>query len=207
MSNNEKSEQRGLQADLNLYAQAANFEAVRIDGVIGPRTVQAVRSVVDAVLATNKLLVPATFTYNNPAEVEKYAPQIREWLQEVAAKQLDVTALRLYKKGSGQDWNIKGEIAYGAGPVHDEFVNLQKTLNRLSDVVGFEKLETDGFIGPKTAAAVKSTFEKVAAKNALLAVTLFPPPDTKEEAAEYAAFIRDWLDKVAIRHLLAEAGA
>lgn len=206
MANNERSNLRGLQADLNLYAQVANFEAVRIDGVIGPRTVQALRGVVDAVLAKNKLLVPAAFTYNNQAEVEKYAPQIRDWLHSTAASTLDVTPFRVYKRGTGQDWNIKGEIAYGAGPVHDEFVNMQKSLNRFADVVGFGKLDTDGFIGPKTAAAVKATFEKIVAKSAMLGVTLFPPPDTKEEAAEYAAFIRDWLDKTAAKHLLAEAG-
>jgi lysozyme family protein len=201
-----KSEFRGLQADLNLYAQVANFEAVRIDGIVGPRTVEALKKTVDAVLAKNKLLVPAAFTYNSAEDVAKYAPRVRDWLHSTAAKTLNVSPFRLYKKGSGQDWNIKGDIAYGAGPVHDEFMGLQRDLNKLADVVGFKQLEVDGFIGPRTAQAVKATFDKVVAKNAILGVTLFPPPDTKEEAAEFAAFIRDWLDKTATKHLLAEAG-
>jgi lysozyme family protein len=201
------SEFRGLQADLNLFARVANFEAVRIDGVIGARTHEAVRKVVDAVLASNQLLVPAAFTYSSAEEVARYAPRVRDWLHSTAAKTLAVSPFRIYKRGAGQDWNIKGDIAYGAGAVHDEFMGLQRDLNKLAGVVGFGKLEVDGFIGPRTAAAVKATFDKVVAKNAMLGVTLFPPPDTKEEAAEFAAFIRDWLDKVAIKQLLAEAGA
>jgi lysozyme family protein len=201
------TEFRGLQADLNLYAQVANFEAVKVDGVIGQRTADAVKKVVDAVLAKNKLLVPAAFTYNNAEDVAKFAPRVRDWLHSTAAKTLEVSPFRLYKKGTGQDWNIKGDIAYGAGPVHDEFVGLQNDLNKFADAVGFEKLKNDGFIGPKTAAAVKRVFDQISVKNAMLAVTLFPPPDTKEETAEFAAFIRDWLDKTAARHLLAEAGA
>ncbi len=200
------SEFRGLQADLNLYAQVANFEAVRIDGVVGARTHEAVKKVVDAVLAKNKLLVPAAFTYNNAEDVAKYAPRVRDWLHSTAAKTLSVSPFRVYKRGTGQDWNIKGEIAYGAGPVHDEFMGLQRDLNKFADVVGFKKLEVDGFLGPHTAHAVKAVFDKVVAKNAIFGVTLFPPPDTKEEAAEFAAFIRDWLDKTATKQLLAEAG-
>jgi len=200
------SEFRGLQADLNLYAQVANFEAVKIDGAIGQHTTSALKKVVDAVLAKNKLLIPAAFTYNSPEEVAQYTPRIRDWLHSTAAKTLQVSPFRNYKKGTGQDWNVKGDIAYGAGAVHDEFVNLQNDLNKFADAVGFEKLKADGFIGPKTAAAVKRVFDQISVKNPMLAVTLFPPPDTKEETAEYAAFIRDWLDKTASRHLLAEAG-
>jgi lysozyme family protein len=199
---------RGLQADLNLFAQAAGYEGVQIDGVIGPRTVEAVQKVLAAVLAKNSLLVPAAFTTpDTPAAVAKYAARIREWLHTTAAKHLEVAPFRVYQRGTGQDWNVKGEIAYGAGAVHDEFVLLQRGLNRFADVVGFKPLETDGFIGPKTAAAVTAVYHKVVANNPALAITLFPPPDTKEEAAAFAAFIRDWLDKTATRHLIAESGA
>ncbi|MBA3393123.1 MAG: hypothetical protein H0T89_10785 [Deltaproteobacteria bacterium] len=198
---------RGLQADLNLYAQVANYEAVKVDGIIGPRTLDALQKVVAAVLAKNQLLIPAAFTYGSADEIAKWAGRVRDWLHTTAAKTLSVSPFRLYKKGTGQDWNIKGDIAYGAGAVHDEFVGLQHDLNKLADVVGFQKLDTDGFIGPRTAAAVKSTYEKVVAKNAIHGVTLFPPPDSKEEAAEFAVFIRDWLKNVANRQLLAEAGA
>lgn len=200
-----RTEFRGLQADLNLYAQVANLEAVKIDGIIGPRTAEAVKKTVDAVLAKNKLLVPAAFTYDSAEDIAKYAPRVRDWLHTTAAKTLNVSPFRIYKRGTGQDWNVKGDIAYGAGPVHDEFVGLQHDLNKFADVVGFQKLQADGFIGPKTAEAVKATFDKVVAKNAIFGVTLFPPPDSKEETAEFAAFIRDWLDKTASKQLLAEA--
>lgn len=202
-----RSEFRMLQADLNLYAQAAGFEAVKIDGIFGPKTVEALKKTVDAVLAKNQLLIPAAFTYGTAEEVARYAPRIRDWLHSTAAKTLAVSPFRLYKRGSGQDWNVKGDIAYGAGAVHDEFMGLQRELNKLAVAVGFQPLEVDGFIGPRTAAAIKQTYEKVVAKNPALGVTLFPPPDSKEETAEFAAFIRDWLDKTARRHLLAEAGA
>lgn len=198
---------RALQADLNLYAQAGNYEGVKVDGKIGPKTLESVRKVVAAVLAKNPLLVPAAFTTNSPEDVQKYAVQIRDWLHTTAAKELEVSPFRLYTKGEGKDWNTKGDVAYGAGAVHDEFVGLQRTLNKLADAVGFKKLDEDGKIGPRTATAIKATFDKVVAKNALFGVTLFPVPDTKEETAEYAAFIRDWLDNVATKQLNAEAGA
>ncbi|MBL0221059.1 MAG: hypothetical protein IPQ07_45230 [Myxococcales bacterium] len=197
-----KSEFRGLQADLNQYAQAANFEPVTVDGVIGPQTVDAANKVVKAVLASNPLLVPVEFTTpDNVEAVAQYAARIRDWLHSTAATALKVSPFRIYVKGAGKDWNEKGAIVYGAGAVHDEFLGLQRDLNKLAATVGFAPLEVDGFIGPATAAAVKATFDKVVAKNAMLGVTLFPPPDTKEEAAEFAAFIRDWLDKVATKHL------
>jgi lysozyme family protein len=202
-----RSEFRSLQADLNAYAQAANFEPVVVDGIIGPRTIDSVRKTVAAVLRKNSLLVPAEFTYDGPDHVAKYAARIRDWLHTTAATTLAVNPFRIYTKGAGKDWNEKGDIAYGAGAVHDQFMQLQRTLNTLAPVVGFGKLDVDGFIGPKTAAAVMATYEKVKAKNAIFAVTLFPPPDTKEETAEYAAFINDWLDKIAVTQLVAEAGA
>ena len=202
-----RSQFRSLQADLNQYAQAASFEPVVVDGVIGPKTAEAVGKTVAAVLAKNSLLVPAEFTYDGPEHVAKYAPRIRDWLHSTAATTLSVNPFRVYVKGQGKDWNLKGDIAYGAGAVHDQFQNLQRTLNQLAGVVGFDKLEVDGFIGPRTAAAVYATYEKLKAKNAIYGVTLFPPPDTKEETAEYAAFITDWLEKIALVQLVAEAGA
>ncbi|MFN0248961.1 MAG: peptidoglycan-binding domain-containing protein [Kofleriaceae bacterium] len=202
-----RSEFRSLQADLNQYAQAVNFEPVVVDGVIGARTTEAVQKTVAAVLAKNSLLVPAEFTYDGVDHVAKYAARIRDWLHSTAATTLSVNPYKVYVKGAGNDWNIKGDIAYGAGAVHDQFLQLQRTLNTLADVVGFGKLEVDGFIGAKTAAAVFATYEKLKAKNAIYGVTLFPPPDTKEETAEYAAFITDWLEKIAIKQLVAETGA
>ena len=201
------SEFRGLQADLNLYAKAAGFDGVTIDGIVGPRTLEAVKRVVAAVLARNSLLIPVAFTANNSEEVARYAPRIREWLHTTAAKTLDVSPYRVYEQGVGKDWNIKGDFAYGADAVHDEFMGIQRELNKVAKVVGFQPLAVDGFIGPRTAAAVKQTFDKVVAKNPLFGVTLFPPPDTKEETAAFAAFIRDWLVKVATKQLLGSASA
>ena len=40
--------------------------------------------------------------------------QIRDWLHTTAAKTLQVSPFRLYKKGTGQDWNVKNDIAVGA---------------------------------------------------------------------------------------------
>jgi hypothetical protein len=54
---------------------------------------------------------------------------------------------------------------------------------------------------------VKAIYDKVVAKNQLLSATVFPVPDTKEEVAEYAMFIRAWLRDVASKQLHAEAGA
>ena len=195
------SEFRSLQADLNLYSQVAGFNGVEVDGIIGQHTFNALKKVVDAVLAKNSMLVPAAFTYNGPEDVAKYAPRIREWLHGTAAKTLDVSTFRVYERGEGKDWNVKGEIAYGKGAVHDEFLGIQRELNKIAGVVGFKPLEVDGFIGPKTATAIKSTFERVKAKNPLLAVTLFPPPNTKEETAAFAQFIHDWLKNTAIKNL------
>jgi lysozyme family protein len=195
------SELRSLQADLNLYCQVANFEGLTIDGKIGPRSFDALKKIIAAVLAKNSLLIPAAFTANNADDVVKYATPIRAWLHSTAATTLNVSPFRVYERGEGKDWNVKGDIAYGKGAVHDEFLGIQRELNKLASRVGFDALEVDGFIGPKTAAAVKKTFDKVVAKNALLGVTLFPPPNTKEEAAAFAQFIHDWLANTASKHV------
>ena len=42
-------------------------------------------------------------------------------------------------------------------------------------------------------AAIKGVYDAVVKQNALLAATPFPVPDTKEEVAEYAQFVRAWL--------------
>lgn len=200
----DKTAARGLQADLNQYAQALNFEGLAVDGKLGPKTLTALQAVVKAALAKS---APLTFKFPETVDdVGPLAPQIREWLHATAPK-LSVSPFKVYQQGAGKDWNIKGEIAYGAGATHDEFVALQKSLNTVATAVGFKELDTDGFIGAKTAEAVKKTWDKVVAKNAALAVTPFPAPDTKEEAAQYAAFIRNWIDTTAKKNLLAEAGA
>jgi len=201
------SEFRSLQADLNRFAQVGNFEGVKIDGIVGPRTLDAVKKVIAAVLAKNSLLVPATFTADSVEEVAKYAARIRDWLQTTASKELNVTTFRLFERGEGKDWNVKGEIAYGKGAVHDEFLGIQRELNKLANVVGFKPLDVDGFIGPKTAAAVKATYDKLVGMNSIFGVTLFPPPNTKEETAAFAQFIHGWLRDTAAKQLLGTAGA
>jgi len=109
------------------------------------------------------------------------------------------------KLEKGKDWNLKGEIAYGVGPVHDELKSLQAELNHFSSISAI-KLDVDGFIGPRTGHAVKAIYDAVIKKNPLLAATPFPVPDTKEEVAEYAEFIRDWLKSTAAKALEVSVG-
>lgn len=118
-----------------------------------------------------------------------------------------MTQLRKYEKGEGKDWNTKDTIAYGRGDVHKDFVGLQEDLNKFAGVVGFDKLGTDGFLGPKTVAAFTKIYDATIAKNPLLAANVFPPPKTKEDVAEYCQFMRQWLQQTAMKVLLAEAGA
>lgn len=188
------AELRGLQADLNRFGQAAGFDHVKVDGVVGPATATAVQRVHQAVIATNPGLSATPFPPPETAElVAEHAMYIRFWLDGVAAKALGVGRLRRYVRGAGKDWNVKDTIAYGAGPVHDDFVALQRDLNRLAGAVGFAPLEADGFLGPKTAAAVAKVYAATVAKNPMLLATPFPVPEGKEEVAEYCAFIREWL--------------
>lgn len=199
-----KEELRGLQADLNFFAEKVGFDLVKVDGVVGPKTLAAAQKVHDAVVAEKPMLGATIPKPDSVDAIVGLAPMYRVWLEGSARNALDVGDLRRYHKGSGKDWNTKDTIAYGAGPVHDDFVALQADLNHYASSLGFAKLTTDGFIGAKTAAAVKAVYDAVVAKNPLQAVTLFPVPDTKEEAAEYAQFIRAWLKNVAAKQLLAE---
>ncbi len=185
---------RGLQADLNRFGEAAGFAHVKVDGVIGAASAAAVQQIHKAVIATNPGLAATPFPPPETAAlVGEYAMYIRFWLAGVAAGALGVGRLRRYERGAGKDWNTRDTIAYGAGPVHADFVALQTDLNRFAAALGFAALDTDGFIGGKTAAAVTRVYQATIVKNPLLVGTPFPPPDTKEEAAEYCAFIREWL--------------
>ena len=175
-----KEELRGLQADLNFFAEKVGYDLVKVDGVVGPKTLAAAQKVHDAVVAEKPMLGATIPKPDSVEAIVGLAPMYRVWLEGSARKTLDVGDLRRYHKGSGKDWNTKDTS------------------------LGFDKLTTDGFIGAKTAAAVKKVYDAVVAKNPLLAVTLFPVPDTKEEAAEYAQFIRSWLGKTASKNLLAE---
>lgn len=202
-----KEELRGLQADLNFFADKLGLELTKVDGVVGPKTLSAVKAVYDAVVKAQPILASTVAAPNSVEDVKTNAPMLRSWLEKTARNTLGVADLRRYHKGSGKDWNVKDTIAYGAGPVHQDFVGLQTDLNRFAGALGFAALTTDGFIGAKTAAAVKKVYDAVVGKNQLLSATVFPVPDTKEEAAEYAQFIRAWLDGVAAKNLLGEAGA
>jgi lysozyme family protein len=202
-----KEELRGLQADLNFFAEKLGFELVKVDGVIGPKSLAATKAVYDAVVKAQPILASTVAAPNSVEDVVNSAPMLRGWLEKTARETLGVANLRRYHKGSGKDWNVKDTIAYGAGPVHQDFVDLQKDLNRFATALGFAPLTADGFIGAKTAAAVKSVYDAVVKKNSLLAATVFPVPDTKEEAAEYTQFIRSWLTGVAAKNLLAEQSA
>jgi lysozyme family protein len=200
-----KEDLKGLQADLNFFADKLGLELTKVDGIIGPKTLSAVKAVYDAVVKKQPILASTVAAPNTVDDVVASAPMLRVWLENTARDALGVADLRRYHKGAGKDWNTKDTIAYGAGPVHQDFVDLQGDLNRFASVAGFGKLETDGFLGPKTAAAVKAVYDQVVGKNQLLSATIFPVPDTKEEVAEYAMFIRAWLRDVASKQLLAEA--
>ena len=112
--------------------------------------------------------------------------------------------LRKYEKGEGKDWNTKESIAFGRGDVHKDFQGLQADLNRFAGAVGFEKLDIDGFLGPRSVTAFNKIYDAALAKNPLLAANVFPPPKTKEDIAEYCQFMRQWLQETAAKVLLAE---
>jgi lysozyme family protein len=198
---------RGIQADLNFFAEKVGFELVKVDGVLGPKTLAALQATNAAVIKANPALGGTLIEPKTIDDVASFATLARDWLEKTARAALNVGDLRRYHKGTGKDWNTKDTIAYGAGPVHEEFVKLQVALNRFAETVGFTKLEADGFLGSKTAAATKKIYDATVAKSPLNAMTVFPVPDTKEEVAEYAAFIRDWLHEKAAKALLGEAGA
>lgn len=200
-----RTQLRGLQADLNLYGERCGFDRVKVDGLIGPQTVTAVNLVVAQVAIVNPAATPGLPPHGSKEEVAENAPGIRGWLMAFAMGALNVSPFRRYVRGTGKDWNVKDQIAYGAGEVHEEFKNLQTELNRFASAVGFSPLKVDGFIGPHTAEAVTKVYKATVAKNPGLAGTAFPPPDTKEEAAEYAQFIRSWLSQFAAKTVLAEA--
>ncbi|MBP8811992.1 MAG: hypothetical protein KBG48_34265 [Kofleriaceae bacterium] len=197
---------RGIQADLNYFAEPCGFEAVKVDGVLGPKSLAALQAVNAAVIKANPALTGTLMPPTTVADVATYAMMTRDWLEKTARSALGVTDLRRYHKGTGKEWNVKDAIAYGAGPVHADFVALQTDLNRFAGALGFAALDTDGMIGPKTAKAVKAIYDALVAKNPLNVITAFPVPDTKEEVAEYCMFIRAWLATKA-GALLAEAGA
>jgi hypothetical protein len=202
------NELKGLQADLNHFAGVAQIEAVAVDGFVGPRTVTSVKAVYDAVVTKNPLLATTPFPVpDSKEEVATYAPHIRQWLAGTAADALGVPRHRRFVFGPGKEWNVKDDIAYGAGAVHEELKALQADVNRFAPAVGFAPLGTDGFIGPKTAAAVKAIYEKVVAANPLLVATPFPVPDSKEEVAEWAQLIRFWLRGPAAGALAVHVGA
>jgi hypothetical protein len=201
-------ELKGLQAELNRFAGLAQIEAVAVDGFVGPKTVTSVKAVYDAVVTKNPLLTATPFPVpDSKEEVATYAPHIRAWLADTAATALGAPAPRRFLFGAGKEWNVKDDIAYGAGAVHEELKALQADLNRFAPVAGFAALATDGFVGPRTAAAVKAIYEKVVAKNPLLVATPFPVPDTKEEVAEWAQHIRFWLRGPAAGALAVHVGA
>jgi lysozyme family protein len=198
---------RGLQADLNDFAETVGFAAIKVDGALGPKTVAAARSVYDAAVKKNPALGGSIVPPSAPGDLATHALTVRQWLETTARSALGLTELRRYHQGAGKEWNTRETIAYGAGPVHEDFQKLQDAVNRFAATLGFTPLERDGFLGEKTVKAVNAIYEAAVKKNPTLAATVFPPPDSKEEVAEYAQFIRRWLETAASKALLAEAGA
>ncbi len=184
---------RTLQADLNYFAEKVGFPNVKVDGKLGPQTVEAFRAVHAAVTKQNPMLAGAMTPPSDAAGLEEKAEHAREWLESTARDALGLGDLRRFHRGEGKDWNTKGEIAYGAGGAHAEFEALQRELNTVAAQVGLEPLEVDGFIGKHTASLISKVYDAIVAKNPIYAATPFPVPDTKELTAEYAMFIRSWL--------------
>ncbi len=192
---------RAIQADLNFFADKVGFEPLKPDGVLGPKTLAALQAVDAAVTKANPMLMGMLAPQHSVADVATHAVTTRARLEATARGALAGGNLRRAHRGAGQEWNVTDAIAYGAGVIHDEFRGLQADLNQFADAVGFKALEPDGFIGSRTAAAVKAVYEAVVAGNPMLAMTPFPAPDTKEEAAEYCMFIRQWLKDTASKHV------
>lgn len=108
--------------------------------------------------------------------------------------------LRDYQQGEGKDWNVKGAIAYGKGQVHEDFKGLQQDLNRFADVVGFKKLEVDGFIGENTVAAWQKTYQ-TALKRDPMATIEIAAIVSKEQMATVCQRVRHWLQTSGARVL------
>jgi len=187
---------RSIQADLNYFAEKVGFPNVKVDGQLGPQTVEAFRAVYTAVTKANAMLAGSMVPPGTAEELAKHGENARTWLETTARDTLGLGDLRRFHFGEGKDWNVKGAIAYGAGAAHAEFEALQRELNNFASAVELEPLTVDGFIGQHTAKFVSKVYDAVVAKNVAFAGTPFPVPDTKELAAEYAMFIRDWLGKV-----------
>lgn len=184
---------RSIQADLNYFAEKVGFPNVKVDGKVGPQTVEAFRAVHTAVAKANPMLAGSIVPPGDAGDLVKHGDLVRDWLEGTARDALGVGDLRRFRRGEGKDWNTKGEIAYGAGGAHAEFEALQRELNTVAGAVGEKPLEVDGFIGDKTARLVSKVYDAVVAKNPVHAATPFPVPDSKELTAEYAMFIRRWL--------------
>jgi len=201
-----KEELRALQGEINRYRDVVDLEPIATDGIIGPKSLAALKAIHAALVAKNPALKVAPFPPPETAAiVAEQAPVIRQWLRD-SGKVLGLPPLRTYDRGEGKEWNTKNEIAYGAGPVHEEFRGLQVDINKLASIVGFKPLELDGFIGKHTVDAIKKIYDAMVAKNPVYTATPFPLPDDKETVAEYASYIRFWLERVASKALKAEAG-
>lgn len=100
--------------------------------------------------------------------------------------------LRNYEQGEGKDWNVKGAIAYGRGPVHEDFKGLQRDLNSFAKVVGFARLDEDGFLGDNTVAAWQKTYQAALERDPLATIALLPIT-SKELLATMCQHVRHWL--------------
>ena len=186
---------RSIQADLNYFAEKVGFPNIKVDGQVGPKTVEALRAVHLGVTKANPALAASIKPVTDASDLLAHGEEARTWLEGTARAALGLGALRRFHFGEGKDWNVKGEIAYGAGGAHTEYQALQRDLNEHAAAVGAKPLEVDGFIGQHTAELVSKVYDAIVAKNQFFAFTPFPVPDTKELVAEYAMFIRSWLAK------------
>ena len=92
-----------------------------ITGHAGEQAVAAMKAVYDAAVAKNPGLGGTIVPPKSAADVASHAMLDRDWLETTARKALGLSELRRYHFGPGKEWNVKESIAFGAGPVHEDF--------------------------------------------------------------------------------------
>src|SRR4051812_13614022 len=100
---------RAIQADLNYFADKVGFPNVKVDGKLGPQTVEAFRAVYTAVVKANAMLAGSMVPPGDADDLAKHGELARGWLENTARDTLGLADLRRFHGGAGKDWNTKGE--------------------------------------------------------------------------------------------------
>ena len=81
---------RGIQADLNYFAIKVGFDTVKVDGVLGPKTLAAVQAVGAAVAKADAALAGTVLPAADLGDVATHAVSTRTWLESTARKALGI---------------------------------------------------------------------------------------------------------------------